>query len=389
MKKVLISILLLVLGIPLLLYILNPYGIYQLNDKTTRFVEMQAIPEGLNSLKAADCGVCHVEIYHEWQTSLHAKAFTDPFFQAYHRKDKGDPTCLICHTPLQNQSPVKLEAPSDRFKDLRVSANPEFDSALQQEGITCSACHVRDGIIYGPYPKENMNAPHPVDYDEKFLSHALCDRCHEVPSKNFSLMNEGICSTGMEFAGGHWAEQGYICQNCHMPEVVRPLMEGFPSRKGRRHLWPGAYSESQLKQVFSFSASSQESRLLITITNSGAGHRAPTGDPDRFIIIDFHWRTDQGQKVLLESVEFKRRIIWQPVMFVLSDNRLGPGESLTLSTDLPDSPGVLTVDATYNVMTGSQLNRLKDNYGLKNEWAVERPFLRDLRIAIDPPNLAG
>jgi len=149
-KKAIIITALLVVGIPLVLYLLNPYGIYKLTDKTARFIEMQTVPSGLESLKAADCGACHVEIYQEWKTSLHAKAFEDPFFKAYHRKDKGDPTCLICHTPLQNQSPVILSSESGLYDDMKVTGNPDFDAELQQEGVTCSACHVRDGVVYTP-----------------------------------------------------------------------------------------------------------------------------------------------------------------------------------------------------------------------------------------------
>lgn len=368
-------------------YSFIPQQIYLLNESTAQFVPQQAIPADLVSLKAADCGSCHIEIYQEWQTSLHSKAFTGPFFTAYLKKDKGDPTCLICHVPLQNQSPVMLSSPSGQFDDLEIRTNPDFDAELQNEGVTCSGCHVRDGVVYGPYPADEMNAPHPVAFDAKFLQKSFCNQCHEVPSKRFSLMREGICSTGEESNSGPWADKGYICQNCHMPEVNRPLVPGYPSREGRKHTWPGGYSSHQLQKVFSFEATKNGQQLTVTITNSGAGHKAPTGDPDRFIVLEFVWKDEKGHSDTLQTIRFKRQVIWQPVMFVLSDNRLAPGESTGFTVDVPDN-GALFVNGIYHVMSDWSLNRLADNYGLDKdalnpEWAVQRPFLTEHRIDVE------
>lgn len=350
--------------------------IYKLTDTTAKFIPYQETPSGLVSLKARDCGVCHIEIYQEWQESLHSKAYIDPFFTAYHRKDKGDPTCLVCHTPLENQAPVILSSESGQFHDLKSTPNPRFDQELQQEGVTCASCHVKDGIIYGPYQQASMNAPHPVAYDEKFTSKQICSQCHEVPSKSLSLMNEGICSTGMESDSGIWAARGFICQDCHMSAVTRPLMAGYPPRPGRKHLWPGGYSSKQLNKVFSFKAEQKKDELTITITNSGAGHKAPTGDPDRFIVLDFFWIDEAGKETQLESIEFKRQIIWQPVMFVWSDNRLAPGESTSIRVSMPSAAGKLYVNGTYHVMTDRSLNRLKEKFSLENEWPIHRPFIK-------------
>ena len=382
MKKYIITFIILIIFLSGILFFFNPKGIYKLSEKTAKYIPHQAIPTGTISLKARDCGTCHLEIYQEWQTSLHAKAFIDPFFTAYLKKDKGDPTCSVCHTPLENQSPIIISSESGRYDDLKMLPNPKFDPELQQEGVTCAACHVKDGIIFGPYRKQSLNAPHPVAYDEKFLKKSLCKQCHEVPEKDFSLLDEGICSTGMESDSGIWSARGYVCQDCHMPAVNRPLMAGFPAREGRKHLWPGAYSTSQLQKVFSFKADRTEDNLIITITNSGAGHKAPTGDTDRFIVLDFFWIDEKGQKTALNSIEFKRQLVWQPVMFVLSDNRLGPGESTKIITTLPSNSGTLYVNGTYHVMTERSFKRLKDNYELKNEWQINRPFIKQLKIDI-------
>ncbi len=365
-----------------ILFLLNPNSIYQINQKTAQFAPLQSIPKGLISLKAKDCGICHQEIYQEWQTSLHSRAYRDPFFQAYLKKDKDDPTCLVCHTPLLNQSPVILSSASGQYDDLTSTDNPHFDAQLQQEGVTCAGCHLREGIIYGPYKKTELNAPHPVAYDKKFRQKTLCKQCHEVPSKDFSLMNDGICSTGMESDSGIWAAKGFICQDCHMPQIKRPLMAGYPSREGKQHLWPGGYSNHQLQKVFTFKAHKIDDTIQITITNSGAGHKAPTGDTDRFIVLDFYWRTDKGKHIALDTIEFKRQVIWQPIMFVLSDNRLAPGASTQLSVIAPSESGTLYVDASYHIMTERSLARLKDKFSLKNEPPIQRVFIKQQKIEL-------
>lgn len=188
MKKYITYLIILLILTGGILFLLNPRGIYQLNDKTAKFIPHQEIPSGLVSLKAKDCGICHIEIFKEWQQSLHSQAYTDPFFTAYHKKDKGDPTCLVCHTPVENQNPFILTSTSGQYNDLFTTPNPEFDAEFQQEGVTCAACHVKDGIIYGPFHENTMDAPHPVAYDKEFTSKSLCEQCHEVPSKSFSLM---------------------------------------------------------------------------------------------------------------------------------------------------------------------------------------------------------
>ena len=94
MKKYIITFIILVILLSGILFFLNPKGIYKLSEKTALYITHQAIPDGTISLKARDCGTCHVEIYQEWQTSLHAKAFLDPFFTAYLKKTKVIPPVL-------------------------------------------------------------------------------------------------------------------------------------------------------------------------------------------------------------------------------------------------------------------------------------------------------
>jgi hypothetical protein len=114
-------------------------------------VPHQELPQGLTSLKARDCGMCHVQHYEEWQKSTHANAWTDKQFQAELKKESSPFMCINCHIPLQNQQEyiIKGLEDGDIYKPVKEK-NPHFDPELQLEGITCVSCHVRDNKIIGP-----------------------------------------------------------------------------------------------------------------------------------------------------------------------------------------------------------------------------------------------
>ena len=78
-----------VLGAVYLYYTeIKPVVIFGLRSDYAHPIPFQKIPDGLTSLTAESCGQCHREIYEEWKSSIHARAFEDPYFQAYWKKDK-------------------------------------------------------------------------------------------------------------------------------------------------------------------------------------------------------------------------------------------------------------------------------------------------------------
>lgn len=374
------TVLLLVISLSLWSCI-NQGPIYALTPTTAEFLPLQTVPAGLASLRAKDCGECHQAIYAEWQGSMHAKSYSSPFFSAYHKKDRHEISCLVCHTPLQNQLEKLVTYNKGDYQKPLFEENPGYDAELKKEGVTCAACHVRDGVVYGPYREDQLNAPHPVQYDARFQSEELCLQCHQVPARPFSLVRYGVCSTGEEFSESPWSEQGFICQDCHMEKVHRPLAKGSPARTVRMHNWQGGYSKQQLQKAFAFSARREGKRIRVTISNSGAGHKVPTGDPDQYIELDFIWIAQGGAEKIVKHYKFKRQIVWQPVMFELYDNRLAAGESDSFVFSA-DGAGELVVRGTYSIMTDWSLERLKKNHGLTNAPDIHRPFL-DERISVN------
>ena len=306
----------------------------------------QETPEGLADLRASSCAECHPAIYEEWRVSTHGQAWTDRQFQGEMSKSGNRWLCSNCHTPLMNQ----MEAWAVDLVDGDVERptyvdNPAFDAVLREEGITCSACHVRDGVIEGPTGLETPS--HPVRKADRFNTEEICLACHQAvqsyPGKDFICVFE----TGEEWRASPHRRAGLICQSCHMQPVTRPQALGAEARTGRRHFWPGAgiYKEEghgppldQLPPGLEIGAQASARELVVTLTNVSAGHLLPTGDPERFILVDVEF-SDRGGRPQGEarSERIGQTWKWWPTPEKLADNRLKPLEAKELR--IPRPPG--------------------------------------------------
>ncbi|MEW6325247.1 MAG: multiheme c-type cytochrome [Nitrospirota bacterium] len=354
--------------------------IFGLRADYRQAVPHQAVPAGLTSLRAESCGECHREIYEEWKSSMHAQAFVDPFFQAYWRKDKHIWVCLNCHSPLENQQPLLIKGLRNNDVERPITEpNPHYDPEYQREGISCAGCHVRDGVILGPY--EDSVAPHPTRYDPRFRKTDICYTCHQVASGPLQFYNGGPCATFFEFEEGPYAKRGYICQNCHMPEVERPVAVGGPVRQGRRHLWRGGHDPEMIKRALQAELippaapvpPGETATFRLRVTNGGAGHAIPTGDPDRFFRIELELRGADGRVIKRTARTISRWIIWRPVIIEVYENRIRPLESreYALAARMPEPANAdgMTIHAkvSYHILTERAYKRLQTKYGLTEE----------------------
>ncbi|NKB80462.1 MAG: hypothetical protein GKS05_00910 [Nitrospirales bacterium] len=356
---------------------IRPVVIFGLRDDYAHAIPFQKTPHGLEGISAKDCGGCHKEIYEEWKTSMHAHAYEDPFFQAYWKKDDNIWVCLNCHTPLENQQPTLIEnIPDERVEKATQIPNPHYDENLRQEGVTCAVCHVRNGVIYGPF--DDSVAPHPTEFDPAFRTTKVCYRCHNVVAGPLQFYNVGPCGTYPEYEGTFFMkEKGLICQSCHMPEVTRRVAEGAPIRQGRRHLWRGGHDPEMVKRAVAIQVQAnppapmpgEEVSLTVTLINAGAGHKIPTGDPDRHFTVEFVVR-DQDKNVLAQDVHtIGRWILWQPFILEMYDNRLLPlaSRDYAFTYDLPKEPSNVVVDirVRYHILTDDQHAMLREKYELR------------------------
>jgi nitrate reductase cytochrome c-type subunit len=366
--------------------------------------EPVTVPRGLQGLSARECGGCHVEIYREWQQSVHAQAWSEPQFQAELHKQPGVRwLCVNCHTPLRNQidSLVVALADDDVERPTR-RANPAFDAALQSEGITCAACHVRDGAVEGPFG--DGSAPHAVRKNPEFRSPDMCLRCHQAvqayPGKNF------VCTfqTGDEWREGSHAAAGRICQDCHMPPVDRPLVAGGPMRRTGRHGWIGSHLAkggetlpalwdslaALLPPGIALAADAaprtgagEAAAWSVRAINAHAGHRLPTGDPERGVIVTLEAVTDAGDTIGRTEHLIAQRYQWSPEVKKLSDNRLAAGDSVTLTLRyrVPPGPYRLVARAVNERMSdaNADYHRLGPGYPRRAEVARVEHRVRPAR----------
>ena len=81
---------------------------------------------------------------------------------------KNSQWCLNCHAPLQNQQPLIVDGISTlRPPTVSGQPNPDFDPALQAEGVTCVVCHQKESAIRAPQrcesPSRRGLRPNPVE----------------------------------------------------------------------------------------------------------------------------------------------------------------------------------------------------------------------------------
>lgn len=340
----------------------------------------QEVPEGLVSLKSEDCGVCHQEHYDEWKLATHAHAWSDLQFQAELKKESSPFMCINCHIPLQNQQEEIVTGliNGDIYKPVKKK-NPYFDKTLQQEGINCASCHVRNNEIIGTMG--TGMAPHKVRVAPELLSENLCNSCHNA---NAVITPTLACTfqTGDEWkAGPFYGEKN--CISCHMEEVNRSIVRGFPERKSHRHFFSGSgipkfdtvkttmlngYEFYPEKVAKSYTAN-EELQFDFRLKNENAGHRVPTGDPERFFIIEIKLKNEVGKVIKTESYRIGEEWEWYPVAKKISDTNVYPGEerSFNLKTILKDKGNyTLSTKVTKHRLNkeNADVNKLGKNYPL-------------------------
>jgi len=357
-------------------------NIFVVDEKFARPMQM-VVPAGLDSLSAEECGGCHEAIYEEWSQSMHAHAWVDPYYQIDYIFDGSQQICFNCHIPLENQQENLVVGFRDKemFKPI-LEPNPNFDRALQNEGVTCAVCHVRKGRIVGTF--ESEDAPHPVTVDPEMSSGIrYCEQCHVVSGERWdTFYSIPPCGTVAEIREGG---QEIDCVGCHMPEVIRPAAEGMDDRKVGRHFFRGGHHpgtvEGSLEVETKMETEKGRSSFTFTLTNVGTAHFLPTGTPDRHLTLELRLLDGKG-KVLKEKIHvMKRYILWRPFIVDLKDTRLAYGQPRTFEfsfkPDRKDPPSALEVMVRYHLLDEKRRKRI----GYENKEPIAYPVYRK-RIAL-------
>lgn len=262
----------------------------------------------------ATCRICHERIVEQHESSMHARAFTDPVFQARYFRQvlpqaEADPAlapeanrCIACHSPIT-------------FLKHRGRGEPirEFDPSLA--GVICDFCH-RVGAYKGALPGGGNFMSSPGDkkfgpfkyatsewhhvYHELQTRSELCGICHEDVNRH----GLAIKTTYTEWKASAYAESGIQCQDCHMNlqgflTDERPVFDsgkaaGMTVGRARErstlytHRFPGAHAATQMEGAVALrigidaakAAPGDEVAVGVEVENRKAGHAIPTGSAD-------------------------------------------------------------------------------------------------------------
>lgn len=249
---------------------------------------------------------CHAELEGQWNSSMHAKSLTDPFYLAQTKQVEHDAGkdvvkfCDTCHAPAAVMAGGVHTA--------------QTNDALN--GITCTVCHQvtahagkKVGNASLAYPKGGPDgvlhaqlmdpqAAHQASGVQLYNSSEYCGACHNVMHPANGLKLE---TTYDEWKKSTFAVEGVTCQNCHMVSdaslkapVEGQAAMGAPTRKdifamtfvganvsqGNPELSKAMLQKAATVEIDAPSdivPAGKQEKVQVRIKNTGAGHSIPTG----------------------------------------------------------------------------------------------------------------
>jgi len=252
---------------------------------------------GDKTVKASECDKCHKIIYEEWSKDAHSKAYTSDAFKKA-SKNYEMQECVSCHAPQQNADEKNLKT----------------RPVHKDDGVSCTSCHLRNNMIYGPY---KLEAKHKSDQDESFLKSEFCAGCHTPTFQE-------------------WQASGSkkTCQECHMPRVEREVVQmGFfyslilSKRMVGRHYLD---DEQLFKDAARITGEIGNGTVKMSFTNRAGGHNMPTGKyGDYRIVLHTQVRDAEGNTVFAKDEIFSN----------LQKNGIAPQKTVTFEHPISVATG--------------------------------------------------
>lgn len=209
------------------------------------------------------CVECHTDQAQQWRQSLHAESLRDPLYLAMRARARDEAgqavagSCMTCHAV--------------------------GDFTGRTAGVDCQACHLSHSdkgpdamVVRTDLPvvgTKDLSDPHPVKADPHLADGTRCLVCH---AELRNAKGVPLCTTGPEAAE---RPQGVGCMSCH-----------------RAHGFAGT-TQAMLAQAAKLAVERTGERLLVTVSNVGAGHGLPTGSALRQIRLDVVFSDVQGRPV--------------------------------------------------------------------------------------------
>jgi len=230
----------------------------------------------------ASCRACHEEIWNEWTSDRHSKAWVGELYTEL-SKNHTDANCWSCHAPR----PVL---------ETGLNSPAEARANLREEGITCLSCHKRGDHVIGSHPDPEATPAVQPDcgpvYDPSYASDS-----NQAGTNAFCAVCHGLHGTIDEFMGSQYARDGKTCLSCHMEEVMAPVANGGSPRLRRVHRMPGGHEPEMLRTAMTIEPRQEGDELVVRVINQGAGHRVPTDARHRAIYVIASFLDEYGQPV--------------------------------------------------------------------------------------------
>ncbi|RMF12387.1 MAG: hypothetical protein D6761_12860 [Candidatus Dadabacteria bacterium] len=263
------------------------------------------------------CGVCHVQQRADWAGSRHARA-VGPGLLAQIGPEGDGGACTRCHAPLAEQQ----------------RGTPHYRPELEQHGLYCAGCHVRNGTMWGPRPRRAtaqqaaQSTHNGFRVSVAFSDSRFCGACHQFAEDGFRLNGKLLEDTVNEWRASPAGKAGKPCQSCHMPD--------------RRHLWRGIHDPEMTAGALQTALERTGPRsALYRVTATNVGHRLPTYVTPR-LTVRLVALDPSGQPVTSTTYAIQRRVdVW--LQQELYDTRLKPGETATVSLTWRDADAVTAV----------------------------------------------
>ena len=291
-------------------------------------VDIGSVVPGLANLSAQGCRGCHTEAHDGWATGPHGRAMSPRMRNAVDQSAIS--ACATCHLPLVNQHD---ELPSWSRSDAPGVRNQAWDGTLRTEGVTCAACHVRDGrVLVATEAAAREAAPHPMAFAEELSDERACAACHQL---TWPGADRPLYDTVGEWSRSAWKSAGVQCKDCHFrglgPHGERPS----PARA-----WSLVVRPDRRRIVRGTGALEVD----LTLQNTGAGHTMPTGSPFRSYQLTAKI-TRPGEEEALDRfgelvVGLARTLSREPPWTTVADTRLPAGAERSWKWSVPFSQKV-------------------------------------------------